>query len=149
MANEIKKAFEQFKKELFKETGIKGGFTMSARQIENRTATYCICNLIPYEKEIAYHQNACERVRSYDSWTDAEKDRWCAGAEKTIAYYKDQLAKYGTKENYAAVMFETITKSKAYRNLCETFGGVRTYLEQKRNSGLDVMYIRFTYFGLR
>lgn len=142
---EIKKAFEQFKKELKKETGIFGGFTMSGKQIENRTATYCVCNMIPYESEIKYHESACNRVRSYSSWTDAEKERWIANEEVYIKYFKEQIEKYGTKENYARNTVERIVNSKAFKNFSNAMGGVRYSTEIKNVSGLTVEHLRFYY----
>ena len=143
---DLKKAFELMKKELKKETGISGGFTMSAKQIENRTATYLVCNLIPYEKEIARIKASCERVRGYNTWTDAEKERFCNDYEQNwIPYFEKQIEDYGTKENYANVIAERIVNSKAFSKFSETIGGVRYHLESKRESGLDVMYLRFNY----
>ena len=142
---EIKKAFDQFKKELAKETGIKGGFTMSGKQIENRTATYLICNLIPYEEEIKYQNDSCERISKYTSWTDAEKERYIANAKAWVAMWESERAKHGTKENYARVTVERIVNSKAFQNFSNTMGGVRYYTETKNASGLMVKYLRFNY----
>ena len=142
---EIKKAFEQFKKELKKETGICGGFTMSAKQIENRTATYCVCNMISYEDEIAYHKRACDRVRGYDSWTEEEKARFISNAEETIKYYEGQIARYGTKENYARETVARIVNSNAFKNLANTIGDVRYCTEIKTSSGLTLEHLRFYY----
>lgn len=142
---EIKKAFETMKKELKKEISISGGFTMSAKQIENRTATYCVCNMISYEDEIKYHKAACDRVRSYKNWTDAEKERWISDTEVWVKYFEDCLEKYGTKENFANEMVNKIVNSKAFAKFCETVSGVRYCTEIKNNSGLTVEYLRFYY----
>ena len=143
---EIKKAFETMKKELKKEMGISGGFTMSAKQIENRTATYLVCNLVPWEKEIKYFEDACARVRGYSSWTDEEKARWCNDYETiTIPWFKEQLAKFGTKTAYAENEINRVINSAAFAKFSAEVGGCRWEKEIKTDSGIEYVYIRFRY----
>ena len=71
MTNEqIKKAFEIFKKEIKKEAGLAYGFTMNRKQIEKRTATYLVCNTIDIDREIADTEKSLETARSKDWWME-------------------------------------------------------------------------------
>lgn len=142
---EIKKAFEQFKRELKKETGISGGFTMSAKQIANRTATYLVCNLIPFETEIRFQMNSIESVRGYKSWTDAEKNRWISDAEATIKEYENLIAQYGTKEAFAKAKVDKVVESKSFARFVNAVGNVDWHMEAKCSSGLDLLYLRINY----
>ena len=135
-STEIKKAFEQFKKELKKETGICGGFVMNAKQIENRTATKLVCNMNSYEREIA----------NYESWiNDTVSESNKAYYEKYIAFNREQLAIYGTKMNYIKEEVERITNSKAFEKFSATIGGVKVNTEIKQEYGIEYMHIRFNY----
>lgn len=142
--NEIKKAFETMKKELKKELNISGGFTMSARQIENRTATYLVCNLISYEKEIKYHEDTIERI-SKSNRTDADKQRWYDDCNKWVSFWKSEQAKYGTKENFVKVEVERIVNSKAFAKFSEAVGGCKYHVETKTDCGMQFVYLRFNY----
>lgn len=138
---EIKKAFEQMKKDLAKEVGISGGFTMSAKQIKNRTATYCVCNNIPYEEQIAREKASDERVQGYTTWTDEEKANSHARSVETVKRYEARLAEFGTKENEAKVKMERIVNSKAFKKFSDEVGGCECNIEQ-----MDIAYyIRFNY----
>lgn len=138
---ENKKAFEQMKKEIKKELGISGGFTMNAKQIKNRTATYAICNVIPFEEEIEKLQKTMERIQGYDTWTAEEKERSRQRDMVTMAYYEEELKKYGTKENKAIKVTEQIVNSKAFENFQNEVGKVEWNIEQ-----MDICYyIRFNY----
>jgi hypothetical protein len=138
---EIKKAWEQMKKDIKKELGISGGFTMTAKQIKNRTATFCICNVIPYEEEIERLQRTMEKVQGYTTWTDEEKARSKERDLQTLAVYEEGLAKYGTKENEAETVTAQIVNSKAFKKFQEEVGAVEWNTEQ-----MDICYyIRFNY----
>ena len=133
---EIKKAFEQFKKELNKETGIKGGFTMNAKQISNRTATYCVGRTESYEatiKEFTDWKNRCNHAQI------------AAECERRISYATGMKNKYGTRENENNARIETVTTSKAFKKFCETVGTVNVHKEISTTDGVDFLYIRFNY----
>ena len=138
---EIKKAWETMKKELKKESGITYGFSMTAKQLNNRTATYCVCNDSPYEEEIKREQKSMERIQSYDSWTAEEKANSCARSEENIAYYRAQLEAYGTKENKVIIELEQLLASKAFKKFASNFEQVITDTEHTNGC----YYIRFTY----
>lgn len=138
---EIKKAWEQMKKDIKKELGISGGFTMSAKQIKNRTATYCINNVIPFEDEIAREKKTDAMVQGYDTWTAEEKARSHARSLETIEAYERRLAKFGTKENEAKYYAEQIVNSKAFAKFQQEVGNVSWNIEQ-----MDICYyVRFNY----
>jgi len=139
---EIKKAWETMKKELRKELGIEGGFTMSAKQIGNRTATFLVCNNRPYEEEIRLANKDIEKVMAYTSWTEEEKARSRAYNEERIAHYTAEMEKYGTKENELKVTHEAILNSKAFQKFAGNFETVTTEFETRENF---LYYIRFSY----
>lgn len=139
---EIKKAWEVMKKEIKKELGIEGGFTMNVKQINNRTATYLVCTNRSYEDEIAYREREIARVMAFTSWTDEEKAKSKAETEQVIAKYAERLAKYGTKENELRVTRDEIVNSKAFKKFASNFESVTTEFEEKENF---YYYIRFNY----
>ena len=129
------------KKDIYKELGIKGGFTMSAKQIKNHTATYCICNIFPYEKEIARAKGMDETVQGYEGWSDAEKANSHKSYLEFIAMCEEKLAKYGTREREAREVAEQITNSMAFEKFQNEIGKVDWHIEQ-----MDICYyIRFNY----
>ena len=142
MTVDIKKAWEQMKKDLKKETGISGGFTMNARQIKNRTATYSVCNNKTYDEEIAYFEKQCAKVQTYTSWTDEEKAGCAARTAETVKAIQERKNKYGTKENEARYYEELIVNSKAFKKFEEAVGEVKTNIETIENF---VYTIRFFY----
>lgn len=139
---EIKKAWETMKKELKKELGIEGGFTMGAKQINNRTATYLVCNIVSYEEEIKRAKDSNAIVQAYDSWTAEEKAKRNAETERQVAQYEELLAKYGTKENELRMVHEELVNSKAFQKFASNFENVTTEVEFKENF---FYYIRFNY----
>ena len=139
---EIKKAWETMKKEIKKELGTTYGFTMNKKQIENRTATACICNNISYEREIAHAYNSIERIQAYDTWTEQEKADNKERNEQLIARYNEKLAQFGTKENEAITSLNQIENTKAYKKFVATMGGDVTMTIELKN---DCYYIRFNY----
>lgn len=138
---EIKKAFETFKKDLAKETNIKGGFTMSAKQIKLRTATYLSTSLTPFEDQIARVLRDDERVQGYDTWTDEEKGRHHNEALSTVAWYKERLEKFKTPRNLATYEMCSIVASEAFRKLQDEIGQISVDMEDKNGYA----YIRFNY----
>ena len=138
---EIKKAFEQMKKDAKKELGISYGFTMSAKQIKNRTATLSVCNDIPYEDEIRRAEADDRRVQSYDTWTAEEKANCHARTIANVEAIKTKLAKYGTKQKEAEAVERQITNSKAFKRFREAVGDCVTTIDH-----MDICYyIRFHY----
>lgn len=138
---EIKKAWEMMKKEIKKELGFEGGFTMSQKQINNRTATFLVCNTIPYETEIRRTQEIINRVMGYDSWTDTEKARSKAKSEECIADYTARMKQFGTKENEVQETLTKVTNSKAFKKFAGNFENVLAEVEEMQ----DCYYIRFCY----
>ena len=139
---EIKKAWETMKKELKKELGIAHGFTMNAKQINNRTATYLVCNNIPYEEEIKREKDSNARVQAYDTWTEEAKAKYNAETERWVTQHEERLAKYGTKENEHRMVHEELVNSKAFKKFASNFENVTTEFETKENW---LYYIRFHY----
>ena len=147
-AKEIKSAWNKFKKDVQKETGIDltGCCYMNAKQIENRTATICLVNDIDYDREIARERRSIEQVNGYETWTDEEKQSHERRSLESIAFYEARKAEYGTKENEAQVEFDQITNSKAYKVLAEAIGIENVWLELvEKWKGLSCYQIRISY----
>ena len=142
-AQEIKKAFNTFKKELAKETGHSGGFTMSGRQIELRTATYLVCNILPYDTEIERCRKTVEKVLGYDTWSDEAKERTKQEYAGYIAGYEARKAKYGTKENELLMTLKEVENSGAFKKFASNFEQVT--LTTETGSDGFCYYIRFHY----
>ena len=123
-ANEIKKAWNAFKKEIAKEVNfdLTGCCYMNAKQIANGTATITLCNDWEYDIEIQHYRNSIEKVNGYDSWSEEEKKRNEEHNLTRIAYYEARKAEYGTKMNEAYKKTEAIANSKAYQKLAATIG---------------------------
>ena len=123
-ATEIKKAWNTFKKEIAKEVdfNLTGCCYMTARQINNGTATITLCFNMTYDREIDYHRKAIKRVNSYDTWTPEEKKKNEEHNTERIAYYEALKAKYGTRADEAAAKYEAIANSKAFEKLSECIG---------------------------
>ena len=126
---EIKKAFEQFKKELKKETGIEYGFTMNKRQIENRTATKTVCYSKSYDYMITFFEKQIEKVQAYTSWTDEEKANSKARDLERIAELKELKRKYGTRKNEAIAQLKAIETSKSFEHFKSKVGDTKINLE--------------------
>lgn len=129
------------KKDIKKELGISGGFTMTSRQIKNRTATYLINCWIPFEEEIERVKRDNEKVQRYTTWTAEEKERCNQRSLETIKSYEERLAKYGTKEKEAEHYVKMITNSNAFADFKEAVGIVSWTVEKR-----DICYyLRFFY----
>lgn len=147
-ANVIKSAWNKFKKDVQKETGIDltGCCYMTAKQIANRTATICLVNDIPYDREIARERRSIEQVNGYETWTAEEKQNNERRGLEAIAFYEARKAEYGTKENEAQVEFDQITSSNAYKILAEAIGIENVALELvEKWKGLSCYQIRIIY----
>ena len=139
---EIKKAFEVFKKELAKETGIAGGFVMNRKQIANRTATYTVANTMTFESLIEMYKSSDAKVQAYTTWTADEKARAHESYMHSIETTTAKLEKYGTKENMARTERDTIANSKAFAKFESEVG--KTTLTIEINSD-QCFIIRFNY----
>ena len=140
--SEIKKAWETFKKEVKKELHLDClGFSMTSRQINNRTATICICNKFSFESEIERDMESITRVMGYTSWTPEEKKRSVTSTENDIEMRKAELARFGTKENEYAVISKEIIDSKAFQKFSEKFTSISTCFDE-----MDICYyLRINY----
>jgi hypothetical protein len=141
---DIKKAWNQFKKDIKKEgLDLTGSCYLTAKQLANRTATILICNNIPYADEIKYTTAAIQKVCEFDTWTAEEKVRAIARDTEQIAKYTESLIKYGTKENEYKQTVEFILNSKAWNAFTTAVGTkVSTGYEEKEER---LMYLRINY----
>ena len=147
-ANEIKKAWNTFKKEAKKELSFStnGCCYMNAKQIANGTATIFLCCDIEYDKEIAYHRASIAKVNGYDTWTDEEKKRSEEHNLEMIAYYERLKATYGDRPTEAEKKAGEIFFSAAFRKLADAIGIKDTELELvKKWEGLNQYQIRIHY----
>ncbi len=142
-AEEIKKAWNTFKKNIKKELPEAQylGYTMSAKQIKNGTATILICNKIPYEDEIARTERSIIQVNGYETWTPEEKARNREYQEARIESYKRDLSRFGTKENELVSISNLIRESKAFKALSETIRVTSTTYDDMQNC----YYLRINY----
>ena len=144
---EIKKAWEQMKRDIKKELGkeyhgFNYGFTMNARQIENRTATFTICNTRTYEKCIAYEQECIEMVRS-GNYGDKRRAEIIKYHEDNIKFYEGLRERFGNRENEVAWATKAFENSKAFEKFQNTVGKTTWELETKDNG--FVYGMRFHY----
>ena len=138
---EIKKAFEKFKKEIAKEAGLKGGFSMSMKQIKLGTATYSVNNIYSFDSEIETAEKTDAKVQSYDTWTEDEKAKSHARIMETIENLRAEQAKWGSKENQLMETVKMIASSNALADLEKVTGEIELTTETK---GI-INYIRFNY----
>lgn len=141
MTTDIKKAWEQMKKEIKKELGISGGFTLNAKQLQNRTATYLSTVTLSYETAIAFLEKEIERVQGYTTWTDAEKENSRQRELAEIQRLEALRSRYGTRENQVVEEMKAITGSKAFEKFENAVGKTSFHIEE--NNGC--YYIRFDY----
>lgn len=140
---DIKKAFNQFKKDIKKEgLDLTGSCYMTAKQIQNRTATILICNNIPYEKEIRDTTLRMQKVLGYDTWTDEEKVRNAKSSTASILKYTQDLMKYGTKDNEFKQTRQFILNSTAWKKFVEAVGSEVQTIREDKDIG---MYLRILY----
>lgn len=133
-ANEIKAAWNTFKKEAKKEISfdLNGCCYMNANQIRIGTATITLCNSCSYEENIAMITRAIEMVNGYEGWTAEEKKRSEDYDRECIRYIESLAEKYNDRENEAAVKYDEILNSNAFRKLAETIGINGSALEAKK-----------------
>ena len=147
-ANEIKKAWNTFKKEVQKEVkfDMTGSCYMNAKQIANGTATIALCNDHEYDYTINYYREEIKRVNSYTSWTDEEKKRSEARTLESIREQESDKATYGTKVNEAKVKSDEIINSEAFKKLTKVINIQHTEIEFiKKWEGMNVYQIRIHY----
>ena len=144
-AQEIKKAFETFKKELFKETGIKGGFVMNFAQIKNRTATCRVACLRSFDDELSAIERCREIIDSTNWKTPEQKAADHKYYDELASEIKEEKAQYGTPFAYARAKADRITGSKSFAKFVQAVGGVRVSAEIKTEGGYEFYYIRFDY----
>lgn len=147
-ANEIKNAWNTFKKEIAKEItlDLTGCCYMNAKQIANCTATITLQSSRSYDDEITYYLREIDRV---SGWGEEQKER----IERITGKYREKIADlearkaaHGTRENEVRADAEQITNSKAFKKLAETIGIKRTDLELNRySSNLNIYQIRISY----
>lgn len=140
---DIKKAFNQFKKDIKKEgLDLTGDCYMTAKQIQNRTATILICNNIPYEEEIRRSAQQGRYVMDYDSWTDDQKVRSAKSAFDSVLRSTQNLMKYGTKDNEFEQTEQFILNSTAFKKFVEAVGSEVYTTREDKDIG---MYLRILY----
>lgn len=147
-ANEIKNAWNTFKKEIKKELtfDLTGCCYMNAKQIQNGTATICLCNDIEYDNDIAESLSSIERVNGYNAWTAEEKKRSEAKQREYIKFIENQKATYGTKANEAKTKNDAIIASNAYKKLAASIGIHDAELEFVHKwAGLNLYQVRISY----
>lgn len=147
-ANEIKKAWNTFKKEVQKEVNfdMTGACYMNAKQIANSTATISLCNDIEYDVEINRNRKDIERINGLDSWTEKEKKNHEVRSLEDIRYYEAKKATYGTRVNEAQVKATEIINSEAFKKLTKAINIQHTDIEFiKKWEGLNVYQIRIHY----
>lgn len=128
---EIKKAWNLFKKEIAKEIDVDltGCCYMNKKQIENGTATITIGNDLEFDWLIQHDRESIAKVNSYDSWTTEEKQRHEQRTLTYIADYEARKAKHGTKANEINYNAEQVLNSTAFKKLAETISIEDTGIE--------------------
>lgn len=147
-ANEIKKAWNTFKKEIAKEIDLDltGCCYMNQKQIANGTATITLGLDWSYDREIAWYGR---RIAEFSTWDGENKER----GECYIKEYSEKLADlearkatHGTRENETLSKVEKITSSAAFKKLAATIGIQRTGLDLgKYSSSLNTYQLRISY----
>lgn len=138
---DIKKAFNQFKKDLDVECAISGGFTMSQKQIANRTATYCVASTTEFREMINFFIREDYQVQGYNTWTVEAKQKAHERHERSIQLLEEQEALYGDRHGQAMHYLDKIRDSKAFARFQRTVGDTQLTIERAK----DAWYIRFNY----
>lgn len=141
---DYKKAWNTLKRNLVKGGDpyeVNGCMYMTARQIQNHTATILLTNLTPYETRIKTLEETIDMIMSYDSWTDEEKSKSKTRYEEQIVNCKEKLNKYGTVRNEAEITVKNITSTDAWKVFAETVNVKSLHYEEKENC----LYLRINY----
>ncbi len=147
-AKEIKSAWNKFKKDVQKETGIDltGCCYMTAKQIANGTATITLQLDWSYDAEIACHLRDIERFSAWDGDNKERGERYTREHREKIANLEARKAEYGTRENEVRNDADQITNSVAFKKLAEAIGIQSTGIELARYSAsLNIYQIRIRY----
>ena len=142
--SEIKKLFTKFKKDGIKEgLNINGCCYMTAKQLENRTATILLvaCPDFSYESEIDSIVNTIERVKGYDTWTPEEIENSVRSSTRRLENVKRLLKTFGTKANEADYECKQVVSSNAFKVFASAVGAVQTSVEKNKNG----YYLRLSY----
>lgn len=138
---EIKKAYNQFKKEIEKECGIKYGFTMTVKQIANRTATYCSSTIVEFDNLIDQDIKTANKIMTYNTWTEEEKINRYNEIMDEVKHLNELKVKYGTQYNRAVDTMNKIKNSKAFAKFQTEVGKTELSIETAN----DCWHIRFNY----
>lgn len=146
--NEIKKAWNAFKREIKKETGIdfSGCCYMNKKQIENGTATILLCNDVPFEAEVQRLRKTIDTVNGYETWSDDEKKRSVSVCEEEIKRVLSDEERYATKENQANQIAAKVFDSNAFKAMASAIQITSSIVEfVKKWEGLGAYQIRIYY----
>lgn len=146
---EIKKAWNQFKKDAKKEglEFLNGCCYMTAKQISLGTATIYLCPSSSYENEIQWCcKELNEIINNKYGWTAEQQERGINCCNEKIAFYEGKKKRYKSRENEAKVKASTIVDSKAFKTFCEASGlNVTTAIETKIEHGVERYWLRIKY----
>lgn len=130
-ANEIKKAWNTFKKEIAKEIDLNltGCCYMNAKQIENGTATITLGLDWSYDAEIKSLRRSIAYYRTWDGDNKERGERFARDYEEKIAVLEAKKATYGTRENEHLHDVNEITGSAAFKKLANAIGVQNTSID--------------------
>lgn len=127
---DIKKAWEAMKKELKKELGLTGGtFRMSTTQMEKRTASYLVTDIVSYEKSIKLVTSNIEAWQN-SNWRTEVKEKSIKELREALLRYEEKVKKYGTKNQEIMELLNKVRNSKAFAKFQETAGPTSCYIEK-------------------
>lgn len=147
-ANEIKTAWNTFKKEIAKELDLDltGCYYMNKKQIENGTATITLMLDWSYDREISYYLRNIENYSSWDGENKERGERYAREYREKIAEVEAKKAAYSTRENEAKYVAEQITSSDAFKKLAAAIGIQRTHIDMgKYSSSINTYQVRIHY----
>ena len=147
-ANEIKTAWNTFKKEIAKEIDLDltGCCYMNKKQIENGTATITLGLDWSYDDEIAYYIRQIEYYSSWDGENKERGERYTREYREKIADQEARKAAHGTREKETRGMVELITNSAAFKKLAAAISIQSTSLELgKYSKHINTYQIRINY----
>ena len=147
-ANEIKNAWNTFKKEIAKEIDLDltGCCYMTAKQIANGTATITLQLDWSYDNEIACLLRDIEKFSAWDGDNKERGERYANEYREKIAGIEARKAVHGTRENEVKSDAEKITSSAAFKKLAEAIN-LRSYaIEPSRySSSMNLYQLRISY----
>lgn len=146
--NEIKKAWNTFKKEIAKEIDIDltGCCYMNQKQIANGTATITLGLDWSFESEIDYYTREINRVSSWDGDNKERGERIANEYREKIADLEARKAAHGTRENETRGKAEKITGTAAFKKLASTIGILNTCLALgKYSASINTYQLRISY----